>query len=393
MAFQQWKNNYFMSMHLPLYDTNVPQAFRGEKLNIGFDYEKFNNIINKTLYPEVQINRCGALLLYNLASPEWITVDCNKPIGDQVICVIPLTTFNNYTPIFETNFKMSDRECVKRNHTCFVFHWVQWKDVQENKMYHISYSEVSMFSFLFEAIRVKFPPIFIEEGKWFQTYEQFNHVYSYQKTLVTQSFTEAFSIQKSQMKDIIVGGNLIQCDTKEYISIQFICDGKIDCLDKEPTDELGCQCNSSVSYSNKCKYLPNDKHTCSAFYFMKHDRSCQILTLDHIHPEHHIVKNTTESIKECAIGSFKSFYLEYNFMPFFKNGTRHECFRESYRQLNQLTNNFKCNNGKEIDTNLLNDLVPDCGPDAEDEFLLKNLLTNTKFLCPIGGQLPIQMDT
>ena len=35
---------------------------------------------------------------------------------------------------------------------------------------------------------------------------------------------------------------------------------------------------------------------------------------------------------------------------------------------------FKCNNSQLIDTSLFNDLIADCGPDGEDEPLLKSIL-------------------
>ena len=70
------------------------------------------------------------------------------------------------------------------------------------------------------------------------------------------------------------------------------------------------------------------------------------------------------------------------------NGSRYRCFTEAYSNFDQVNNLFNCYNGKQISMHLLNDLVPDCGSEAEDEFLLKHLAAGTKFACPTKGQLP-----
>ena len=40
---------------------------------------------------------------------------------------------------------------------------------------------------------------------------------------------------------------------------------------------------------------------------------------------------------------------------------------------------FKCDDGKILDSTLLNDLIADCGQNAEDESQLKSLLTNNVY--------------
>ena len=57
-----------------------------------FDNKYLNNGIQRTLYPESYHhgnNICGALLLYNLAEPEWITINCDEPLTYHVFCMVP----------------------------------------------------------------------------------------------------------------------------------------------------------------------------------------------------------------------------------------------------------------------------------------------------------------
>ena len=77
------------------------------------------------LYPETYIRRCTTMILYNLAEVEWITVDCNEPLGYQSFCVISNTNTSSdrSLPISESDIRVTDRKCVIINGTCFLFLW------------------------------------------------------------------------------------------------------------------------------------------------------------------------------------------------------------------------------------------------------------------------------
>ena len=85
ISFQEWKNTYFMNNFSaadnftflsPLDefinpDLNVKLKLRGQNI----------------LFPEQNKSVCGALSLFNLADPEWITVGCDEPLTEHNFCI------------------------------------------------------------------------------------------------------------------------------------------------------------------------------------------------------------------------------------------------------------------------------------------------------------------
>ena len=86
-------------------------------------------------------------------------------------------------------------------------------------------------------------------------------------------------------------------------------------------------------------------------------------------------RNTTTS-KLCYVditGHFSKYFL------LFKDNTN----------ITSENNLFICNNNLQLDTALVNDLVADCGPEAEDEPILISLLSNYKFsMCEKPDEIP-----
>ena len=400
MAFQQWKNIHFLKTGLPTYETMEPKdpvlAYSDMlyfNLMPDFNNSNLNYKVNQTLYPEVHVDKCAALLLYNLADPEWITVDCDEPLGHQAFCVISVRDkTKNVTLVSEKNLKLYDRQCIIRNFTCFVFNWVTYADIFKGNILHTSYANIQAFKFLFDAISVLFPPIFIENAQWFETYERFSNTYRYQKSLVTKDSIEAFIIQKHIELEWFMGSNLFRCASHSYISIHYICDRRIDCPGKQPTDEIGCHCHTSENYSSKCKYIVgnNNKTTCSDFYVKGFNKSCQILSIRD-NSVNKIENNMTDiaiEMNNCTITNLHLSYLQNHFTPILINGKRHPCYEEDFKHLNQTTELFKCSSGKTIGAYLINDLIADCGPTAEDEFIIRYNTKIKEFACPKKGQLP-----
>ena len=112
------------------------------------------------------------------------------------------------------------------------------------------------------------------------------------------------------------------------------------------SNEIGCKYNVSNVYSSKCKYVSTQgrKTTCSDFYFITINGVCQK-------------------------------YIEYH--------------RNISHVMEQEIGLFSCKSGKVKSESLVNDMVSDCGPDAEDEYHLKSmLLYHTKYSCAGNKQLP-----
>ena len=395
IAFQQWKNIYYMKNKQPLYRSAEKKSFIFNNNRI-FDNINMSKAISMKLYPETHIRRCGAILLYNLAEVEWITVDCNEPLGYQGFCVVSHRniTSERSPSIYQLDLKVTNSKCIIRNDTCFLFIWLNTSERMSIKQdsYPTNFQNVQLFQFLFDAIGTKFPPIFIEDAKQIVTYEKFANVYNYKKHIVPDSLLEAFAIYTQKSTKYFIGGNLFKCNNSVHISVFYICDDIIDCPGESRTDEIKCQCNTTQHYSPSCKYILDGKRerTCSDFYLKGRGNTCHMVNIidSSIDIDHSVLKkqNISEDNYKNEIANL--FHLKNHFKPYLKNRSRHKCFIDAYNHFDQSSNLFNCYNGKQISVHLLNDLVPDCGAEAEDEFILKALASNTYFLCSEKGQLP-----
>ena len=74
--------------------------------------------------------------------------------------------------------------------------------------------------------------------------------------------------------------------------------------------------------------------------------------------------------------------------PVLINGSKLIYPMEIAQKISDETNKFLCKSGIEIDILLVNDLVSDCGPENDDEFLLESQAEGFKFICSVEGQLP-----
>ena len=124
------------------------------------------------------------------------------------------------------------------------------------------------------------------------------------------------------------------------------------------------------------------------FYLKMKDMSCHINPIGadlnlHVQTLHSFVL-TTKKKNNWEVSS----EFEDHIRPPLNNGSRSSCLCEFFHQFNLDNEIFACQNGQEKSLEQVNDLVPDCGPMANDEYLLKTLATGTKYLCSKRYQLP-----
>ena len=211
--------------------------------------------------------------------------------------------------------------------------------------------DIKSFEFLFNAVDAIFPPILSSDLNYIVTLKKYFNIYRYRFSKVLTGKEQGLYIYSQKHIFSVTGGNLFGCKTGTYILQKFLCDGIKDCPGGEEEDEKNCQCEAA-SYVNRttrpCKYMnvKMGKKACSSFYIMFQDGSC------------HIYQPPVDStnISNDAIN------------PFHK---------------------FTCKNGKQINKILINDLFSDCGPDADDEYHLNNIINfHHNYKCPFPEQLP-----
>ena len=167
----------------------------------------------------------------------------------------------------------------------------------------------------------------------------------HQKTVNIKE-AKGYIVCQSKPKEPVKFRNTFMCSDKSSVSSSFICDGVNDCNVNinavHSCDELGCTCKS---LNNNCKEICNGSDCfCSPLYYKSKYRNCLSY------------RSKTTQVKVS-------------------------------NKVNQ--NGFICNDNTTIDIFLKDDSVPDCTVNAEDEPLLKSLLTNNTLMkCQTPASIP-----
>ena len=157
------------------------------------------------------------------------------------------------------------------------------------------------------------------------TYIKYVNIYFYNQEPILSEITEGLHLCFSEKQPVSAGDNLFPCKKGSLVSYTFICNGRIDCP-FDNSDEM-VNCSLFTNIQNSMKKFPS----CSSLFYMKHGNSC---------------------------------------IPFFP---QIEC-SDSHLSGND---------------DVINDLVADLGPKAEDEPQLLSLLTSpNKTSCSLPYQIP-----
>ena len=295
------------------------------------------------------------MLLINLAEPEWISVDCNEPWAKDVLCEVEDKT--NYHESLDSSFLLL-HACLRGflflRGMCYIFIWNvdlhqgHNANCPEGSKIFQMYSGIELFQTLFDAIGAQFPPILSPDFQFVFSYDRYLNIYKYKKQAVNIKEFKGVYICSGEVRRVPIGIKLFKCTDDTHILLDQVCDGKIDCPGEQPSDELECQCEEITN--NKCRWIIKTKtrKLCSPFYYMSIEGTCQL-------------HQFSKSSKQAKI------------VP------------------DQEYETFVCDNGNYISSSFVNDLVPDCGPNAEDEFHLLTLL-NASFsgtqTCSSESEIP-----
>ncbi len=296
---------------------------------------------NQVLSPRPD-QHCVGMLTTNLAYPEWVSVSCNRSLVSVLFC--QQRNKNQTNPVLG-NFTAPTLSCDKSdiyNKKCFQFRWIPCQ--RPNLVAHVKHNtDIQKFQYLFDAIS---SPInmFIHNLSNFVTVRRFIKKYSYEHHS-SDNTTQGFLIRSAPFLFIRIGSNVFKCASKVHISISSICNGILDCPGKDDSDEVGCNCTEHGQENEKCKYISKAKQICS-FFYQQINRMCLLF------------------------------------------GWHVQIFPDTPRKYQHSTS-LLCMSGITISSALMNDLVPDCGPQAEDEVHLKEALASgVGFSCVKPGQIP-----
>ena len=286
-------------------------------------------ISSKRIFPYLHNNKsCTAILLTNLAEPQWIQISCEKKyVISDVLCLTE--TYNDISLVTITDSKLYDKECVIQNTTCYLFLWLRTilKSLKILKSKTVYKGSAKKFEYLFLAVDVIFPPILYERLGYFLTYERYGNYYHYEKLNITENEKHFLMITEKNSKDIIIGHNIFKCKGNVYISHIYACDGTEDCPDSSKLDEVGCYCKHANNYSSKCKYITTNSYDnlvkhCSPFYYKTVQGDCKMY---HLENRLQGVKQISKEIFPCHDGeTLKSPILLNDFLSECRSKVRNE---------------------------------------------------------------------
>ncbi len=80
-------------------------------------------------YPETDEQVCVALMLTNLAQPEWVTVGCDQPLTVHAVCVVPFVmntssqrnNHNDRSELYKQGSVDCHFLCIQKDNTCSCF--------------------------------------------------------------------------------------------------------------------------------------------------------------------------------------------------------------------------------------------------------------------------------
>ena len=337
-----------------------------------FDFESgiCLNIHNhkKTLQNAIQgsvtSNRaCTIMILSNLAEPDWLSIPCEEKTLYYTVCV------EKNSEILSENERMNSKSLYRKQcgllhvtalGVCYAFMWQETFPIQNNfcetlRGKSTNLDELGQLKHLFKTLPagVKTPNIFVKykQSTILATrfvVETFN-IFTQIQTNISRTKREGYFLCKFNTFETMVHSVTYQCAKGGYISLNDVCDQTIDCPN-DNSDEQDCKYSIFLETDNK------NHHTqlvqkCEPLYFTNMHGSCKQ------HSSKFIYKKKRLVLSSEVITTDLSYNIHNNYFP--------------------------CRTGEMIHLLLVNDLIPDCKTEDEDEHLLKTILTNhiTKNLC------------
>lgn len=299
-----------------------------------------------TIYPNMDFSkRCTLMLAANLAEPEWVLVNCSKKLVSDLLCEV---REQDNKSTFDTRGKIlyCSPTCIASGGRCFFFLWYSRKSTHTspisdlcklNEMIRTNVGDVMLFHHIFDAVSASFPPIlFLHETNYTHLhiieYVRLLNKFAYQQDMVRMTDAAGFHMCSTSQRKITTGANLFQCRDNTFVSSKTVCDLGADCMNQTTFDMYCYRTNISQYKTSHIKAI-QERRTCSQLQFLTSSGSCY------------------------------TYYIEQ---------------RVKYIEKHIANKTFMCKSGTILNSIFQDDLVADCGGEAEDEPILLSLLKHHK---------------
>ena len=161
---------------------------------------------------------CSAMLLQNLAHPQWISVPCNQKLIGDIFC----SNYNNFRdgeliPNNKIHFSLCEKEEIKRNGTCLDLKWYIMKyNGKINRQLFQHKNLYSHINFLLDVIPNNlFLPFFFNGFSKIVIIKKLSNAYNRTEIQANEN-SKAFLPQIKNIKHFNIPGYLFQCKKGIY---------------------------------------------------------------------------------------------------------------------------------------------------------------------------------
>ena len=188
---------------------------------------------------------CSAMLLINLADPQWISIPCDKILLGNIFCLIEDRSSSNQSLIRITpQLKSCSKEEVLKNGLCFRF------IPEKMKSRNICAVDTRKIQFIFHTGNLIFPSLYTCDLKNIVTYTKYR---DFLKTsVIPATFNNskfALFVDSRSWQKLDVGGNIFKLRNNVYSSFMYIHINS----DRESKKRSECPSLFYSTHSGKCK--------------------------------------------------------------------------------------------------------------------------------------------
>lgn len=221
--------------------------FRGSKTNTSFTPTSIKMAKHRGSWSPSKHSdsRCSMLLLSNLATPEWVSINCTGLIVPDIVC-----EKSGFFPD-EKELKAQDLlvcwpTAVMHDNQCFLFLWLEGKSsVSSYSPRMCSFGRITTIvmktlQFIFDAVSTPFPPLLSPGTHSSFSYRKYFNKYCYESS---SSQVEGYHMCGSDLiqLDESVMANMFKCMDGSHVSLVYICDERTHCPGRHLVDELHCR--------------------------------------------------------------------------------------------------------------------------------------------------------
>ncbi len=245
VTFQLWENVLFHRRIQVMYSISVHFKF------LSFGGWPDTSVVSSELQDLAQsaespnhAHSCTAMLLINLAQPEWITVNCHEPLLGDALCRTEADLLFQNLSIRKVKDQHCERNCILFHSQCVLFLYGNLFGKFMTKQIHTSSFSflITDFLFVFKSVLMSVTPIFSPTTDFYHTYSRYSNIFQFQEKKVTDKSMKGYHLlQTAPLQILNHSGNIYHCDKQFFISVLFICERNSHCSDE--------------SFTSICKYV------------------------------------------------------------------------------------------------------------------------------------------